>query len=62
MRIASLRIVWYIYYNVRVKSNCSRSVYPMGSKAQWITQAVASWTWSKAGMLWQSESLPLCLN
>ena len=47
MDIASLRIVWYNFDNVRVKSNCSRSVYPMGSKA---------------GMLWQSETLPLFLN
>jgi hypothetical protein len=51
MDVASRRIVWYNPDSVRVKSNYSRSVYPMESKAQWIAQAVASWTWSRAGIL-----------
>ena len=51
MGIAFRRIVWYNRDSVRVMSNCSRPVYPMESKAQWIAQAVASWTWSRARML-----------
>ena len=51
MGVASQRIVWYNQDRVLVKSNCSRPVYSMESKAQWIAQAVASWTWSRARML-----------
>jgi len=51
MKIAFRRIVWYNQDSVRVKSNCSRPVYAMESKAQWIAQAIASWTRWRARML-----------
>jgi hypothetical protein len=51
MSIAFRQIVWYNQDSVRAKSNCSHPVYPMESKAQWIAQAIASWTTSRARML-----------
>ena len=51
MSVAFWRIVWYNQDSVRVKSNCSHPVYTMESKAQWIVQAIASWTRWRARML-----------